>query len=166
MKVYSIVNLFIIYFYLRVTLSDPTDAQVYREREDIMKGDFKDYDPDLYPYECQYCFTHVSKKSKHCRQCDRCVSDFDHHCGYLNNCIGGSNYNEFFCLVIFVTLSGWMHISISCIIVKNINSIWYDLPKILSVILNALTTLGITSLLIYHIKLIWKGVNTFDEIMA
>ena len=41
----------------------------------------------------------MKKQSKHCRSCDRCVDGFDHHCKWLNNCVGKKNYWSFFSLV-------------------------------------------------------------------
>jgi palmitoyltransferase len=121
LKGYCLINVIVVIFYLGATFSDPTDEQVQRERNDIMNSVFKNYDPDLYPYECNFCSTHVSKTSKHCRSCNRCVEDFDHHCEYLNNCIGAKNYNDFFCLVVSLNISCWIHVVVSSLSVYQGN---------------------------------------------
>lgn len=83
---------------LYLTLSDPTDPTVYKERA-ARVGNIKF---DLSPFNtiCRICDTHVQSSSKHCNTCKRCVDGFDHHCKWLNNCIGQANYRMFVLLLV------------------------------------------------------------------
>jgi palmitoyltransferase len=93
-----------------LTLSDPTDPIVYKEREARItrqKFDFTSYNK-----LCKKCETHVQSSSKHCNSCDRCVNDFDHHCKWLNNCIGKANYRPFAVLLVsFILLTAVQFLS-------------------------------------------------------
>lgn len=96
--IHSILLVVVLAFGLFLSLSDPTDPAVYREREARSRQQKQDYTD--FNKICVKCETHVQFSSKHCSVCHRCVNDFDHHCKWLNNCIGGANYRQFGCLLI------------------------------------------------------------------
>jgi len=87
---YTILLILTLAFTLIVTLSDPTDPEIYEQKNKVKE------------YYCSLCKSYVLSRSKHCGTCNRCVNVFDHHCNWLNNCIGKRNYKQFITLLFFV----------------------------------------------------------------
>jgi hypothetical protein len=75
-----------IYYYLAVVGSDPTDHLV---KETKKAGKDAHADATAVTCYCEVCKSGISDRAKHCGRCNRCVDKFDHHCPYVNNCIGG-----------------------------------------------------------------------------
>jgi len=105
-KAYSIV-IWVVYglllggvfiYWLKSTLSDPTDRNVIYERQ-CRKEKIEVEENDELEYFCDVCEAFVHDRTKHCGDCNRCVDLFDHHCKWLNNCIGGKNYSYFLILI-------------------------------------------------------------------
>ncbi|CAD8057155.1 unnamed protein product [Paramecium primaurelia] len=119
---------------------------------------------ELYDYFCQFCDSYVSGTTKHCKVCERCVSDFDHHCKWLNNCIGKKNYQEFFKLLVFVSLFG------ITFIIFAIFSFFFESPQMMiwiwiNVGLVSILFLLNFNLMIFHFWLKFKGITTYAWIM-
>ena len=75
------------YLDIRCMTLDPTEPLLYGNNDDLQI---------LYEYECEFCNSYVSEKTKHWKVWNKCIKDFDHHWIWLNNCIGYNNYKLFF----------------------------------------------------------------------
>ena len=110
--IYLCIVFFLTVFVYRVTVADPTDKTVYKERFAFEIDDQEQikvfYDPKKYSLYCDVCETHVTENAKHCRVCNRCTSEFDHHCIWVSNDIGDENYIDFlrmlYSLIAFLVL--------------------------------------------------------------
>lgn len=128
------------------------------------------------------CNTHVSIRAKHCGDCNRCVEKFDHHCRWLNNCVGELNYSTFFKLIIFVWCQSFMHNVTNMVILVFFYSeheevcdthlsffgrtlfTEFSILLYIAIIFNIITLLFLTHLILYHIRLIYRGMTTFEYI--
>ena len=128
---------------------------------------------------------YVRPRSKHCRVCNRCTEDFDHHCMWLNNCVGRANYPYFFALLCSTLLLTTMHFGVSLylfiqsfahrpliqplqqsryhghISMNGLRVVW-SLTVGTAAILEGL----LLDLLSFHLVLQWKGMSTYDYILA
>eukprot|EP01028_Stygiella_incarcerata_P009569 TRINITY_DN45845_c0_g1_i1.p1 TRINITY_DN45845_c0_g1~~TRINITY_DN45845_c0_g1_i1.p1 ORF type:complete len:443 (+),score=94.36 TRINITY_DN45845_c0_g1_i1:140-1330(+) len=133
---------------------------------------------------CVLCKTYVDKEAKHCRVCRKCVSGFDHHCRWLNNCVAkGTNYNVFFVFLVVTLLYVLIHWSLSLYLFvefftnggeqrDRIDAV-YDgwEPIIFEVVWGVSVLLGVAcmymlvDLIIFHIKLLRRGITTYQFIL-
>lgn len=133
----------------------------------------------------QLAQVYVRPRSKHCRVCNRCTEDFDHHCMWLNNCVGRANYPYFFTLLCSTLLLVSTHLGVSLylfaqsfahraliqplqlsryqghISMNGLRVVW-ALTVGTSIILEGL----LVDLLSFHLVLRYKGLSTYDYILA
>ncbi|CAD8067198.1 unnamed protein product [Paramecium sonneborni] len=152
--------LMIFIYGFKTSYIDPTDDIIIQYRKGLNNGQ----DQELYDYFCQHCDCYVSVTTKHCKVCERCVQDFDHHCKWLNNCVGKKNYEEFFRLLVFVSLFG------VTFIIFAVFSYFFETPQIMiwiwiNVTLVSLFFLLNFNLMIFHFWLKFKGITTYKWIM-
>ncbi|CAD8152491.1 unnamed protein product [Paramecium pentaurelia] len=152
--------LMIFFYAFKTSYIDPTDDLIIQQRNGLNVVQ----DQELYDYFCQYCDSYVSGTTKHCKVCERCVSDFDHHCKWLNNCIGKKNYQEFFKLLVFVSLFGINFI------VFAIFSYFFQSPRMMIWIWINVGLVGLLfilnfNLMIFHFWLKFQGITTYSWII-
>lgn len=133
---------------------------------------------------CVLCQANVHFGSKHCRRCDRCVNDFDHHCRWLNNCIGGGNYHGFFALLcstwllsLLVVASGGYQLYCSFTsplrdgevqrahLAGKVPLQGYRVIYFVTSLLAAVILVGISDLLLFHIRLYFFQLTTHQYIL-
>jgi palmitoyltransferase len=127
---------------------------------------------------------YVHRHSKHCRECNKCIDGFDHHCKWVNNCIGSHNYRPFIslltsmCGILSLQLGVGLYLFTRCFIDPAAAQLalasyptYVDLKGYaaavalyLVLVLAALYPLG--ELWLLHMVLLWKGMTTYDYIMA
>mmetsp|Transcript_18789 Transcript_18789/g.52353 ORF Transcript_18789/g.52353 Transcript_18789/m.52353 type:complete len:388 (+) Transcript_18789:538-1701(+) len=136
-------------------------------------------------YYCVLCQVHVKKQSKHCRSCDRCVDGFDHHCKWLNNCVGAKNYWSFFllvsvtCVMICIQFASGVYLFVISFTQKDVvrahlYSVYGDglsltsfrVLQVFYCVLDIAPAILLGELLFFHILLQYKGMSTYDYIMA
>lgn len=171
-----------VFFWLRATLTDPTDSVILAERKALALS--QHFDSRLYKEICTICTAHVNEDSKHCGKCNRCVEGFDHHCKWLNNCIGLRNY-RFFALLITVFAFQLLQQTISSLILlcslitgstSSSLSHFYSLEGSEAVLFEAILglftcltlicLLFLTQLILLHVWLRCKGLTTYEYIMS
>ncbi|CAD8142449.1 unnamed protein product [Paramecium pentaurelia] len=153
-------SMMIFYYAFKASYIDPTDDLIIQSK----RGQSFENIQELYDFYCSFCDSYVSSTTKHCRVCERCVSDFDHHCKWLNNCIGKKNYQEFFKLLIFVSLFG------VTFIIFGLFSIAFQSPKLMIWILVNVGLVAILfllnfNLMFFHFWLKYQGVTTYAFII-
>ena len=157
----------------------------------VAGDDGKDDDDDATKAKmlyCRFCEATVYAGAKHCRDCDKCVDGFDHHCKWLNNCVGVKNYRSFFVLVsaTFTQVSGqvvsgayvlgWCASDVDrakAYIATNASYVGRGVTYA-SLIggICAYMALGcgllyiVGELLTFHLALCYKGISTYDYIIA
>ncbi|CAD8153264.1 unnamed protein product [Paramecium octaurelia] len=152
--------LMIFFYAFKTSYIDPTDDLIIQQRSGLNIP----LDQELYDYFCQFCDSYVSGTTKHCKVCERCVSDFDHHCKWLNNCIGKKNYQEFFKLLVLVSLFG------ITFTIFAIFSYFFQSPRMMIWIWINVGLVGLLfilnfNLMIFHFWLKFKGITTYSWIM-
>ncbi|CAE7422408.1 PAT22 [Symbiodinium natans] len=134
------------------------------------KGSFDDLGKTQLPL-CHDCHVRQEWRTEHCNACNRCVSGFDHHCIWLNNCIGDQNYRSFWTAMISATL----FLGIMCVsgIVLTGVVIMYGEPKelllpaiIFLTLSNIALIVPISTLLIFHLALVYNRMTTLEYIVA
>ncbi|CDW86338.1 probable palmitoyltransferase zdhhc1-like [Stylonychia lemnae] len=186
--VYLILGVTVFYMTYITTKIDPTDRTVYLERASRQPNPDSEalkFNPQQYSYHCSICKTHVLEFSKHCQACNRCVENFDHHCKWLNNCIGEINYNQFFNMLVAVSISLTFQsgINIGIIIdyrdrlkklhqyddmnyiIENLLNSQFHIATIVNLIVNTLVLMMVSKLLIYHIWLKYNGLTTYQHLV-
>ena len=125
---------------------------------------------------CETCIVYRPPKASHCRYCDSCVMKFDHHCFWIGNCVGKSNYHDFFLFLFSVIISDFVKFVISIItgiyliLNKNIKNLVINnfyLHFIFCVIIfiySIIFFVFLFKLYKYHVKLIFKGITTYEDI--
>jgi hypothetical protein len=126
----------------------------------------------------------VHRHSKHCRECNKCIDGFDHHCKWVNNCIGRHNYRPFIslltsmCGILSLQLGVGLYLFIRCFADPaaarlalasyptsvDLKGYTAAVALYLVLVLAALYPLG--ELWLLHMVLMWKGMTTYDYIMA
>jgi hypothetical protein len=133
---------------------------------------------------CVLCKTFVDKESKHCRTCRKCVSGFDHHCRWLNNCVAkGTNYGVFFAFLIVTLLYVLIHWALSLYLFvefftdeeqqrDRINAVYDGWEPVIfeavwgiSILIGIACTYMLVDLIIFHIKLLHRGITTYQFIL-
>ena len=127
----------------------------------------------------------VQPRSKHCRKCDKCVQEFDHHCIWLNNCIGKANYGSFMCLLAGTLALLLFQAAVNAVLLassfknpaaaKNrqhhqfaggISLTGYRIAWIAFLAAPLMLALLVGELLVFHLVLQWRGMSTYDYILA
>ena len=158
---------FLIFFWFRASILDPTDPVVVANRLAITKG--YPFDSSRYDSMCTICNTSVGENSKHCGSCNRCVEKFDHHCIWLNNCIGSKNYRAFVFLITTVFIHENTILAAGIYIVYNVYDDHEDdkqnfAIQLFLVIQAFLINVFIFNLIILHIWLYKQGITTYELI--
>jgi palmitoyltransferase ZDHHC1/11 len=137
---------------------------------------------------CYLCESNVHCSAKHCRYCDKCVTRFDHHCKWLNTCVGQKNYRYFLSVVgsvsILTTLSMALSLAFliesfayasqfSSRIASNARTYSYliGLDATRGLLIASLVILVPLVLMVYqlagfHAMIVWKGLTTYEFIVA
>lgn len=171
------------------TFTNPVDDNVAYKELMTARGETYDDKRDSKvvgeQFYCVLCQASVGRRSKHCRACDKCVCGFDHHCKWLNNCVGARNYKSFFVLITFtLTMIGIqfavvLGLFICCFTDSDFMEDAVDehfggslsreafagiSAGYLVVLLVIIALIG--ELFCFHIILNWKGMTTYDYILA
>lgn len=173
---YSLTIFITAVLFLWTSFADPTEYGTNEESEG-KEGEEQ--------YYCVICQVHVHKHSKHCRSCDRCVEGFDHHCKWLNNCVGSKNYKGFFSLVCvtcamilqqFACSVYLLAISVLCrdevaaklesVFGRGIGLAGFRGAQGVFCALTLPPALLLGELLFFHLLLMYKGMSTYEYIMA
>ena len=125
---------------------------------------------------CETCIVYRPPKASHCRYCDSCVMKFDHHCFWIGNCVGKNNYHDFFIFLFSVIIFDFVKFVVSVITGiylicnKDKTNLVFDnfyLHFVFCVIIFAYSIIFfvfIFKLYHYHVKLIFKGITTYEDI--
>ena len=151
----------IAYDYLFLTIKDPVDRLV------SLQALVDEQKPNQLK-KCITCNKQVFQKSYHCMRCNRCTQNFDHHCKYLNNCIGSRNYENFFRVLVTMTvyllllMGQGIWVFVASFYNTQLNQYMINRwPVIAIVLLTIPLIIGIDSLLVFHIYLrVWRGMTT------
>eukprot|EP00929_Paragymnodinium_shiwhaense_P038024 TRINITY_DN20166_c1_g1_i1.p1 TRINITY_DN20166_c1_g1~~TRINITY_DN20166_c1_g1_i1.p1 ORF type:complete len:566 (-),score=94.23 TRINITY_DN20166_c1_g1_i1:157-1854(-) len=132
---------------------------------------------------CHTCKIIRPPRASHCPDCDNCVLRFDHHCPFVNNCVGQRNYIFFMGFTTSVCcLASWVVPSLMWyLMVHGTASAGPDAPEenesfedvdsdtllrglmITLAVFGAFSLLGVTSLWVYHMWLIYSGITTKEH---
>ena len=166
-------------------LADPTDGGVLAERRRRAgaagAGATGAWQPAADAPYCETCCAHVGQRTKHCRICRKCVADFDHHCKWLNTCVGGVNYRPFFALLIAACslTAGQAAVGVAMLLEQS-RGVQPSEPRyaafcggsglaavvVLATVLASTAALAVGQLLGFHTMLRWRGLSTWDWILA
>ena len=125
---------------------------------------------------CETCVVYRPPKASHCRYCDSCVTKFDHHCFWIGNCVGKNNYHDFFIFLSSVIMFDFCKFVISIITgiylllnrdKKNLvidNFYLHFIFCIIIFIYSIVFFIFLFMLYKYHIKLIFRGITTYEDI--
>ena len=125
---------------------------------------------------CETCLVYRPPKASHCRYCDSCVMKFDHHCFWIGNCVGKNNYHDFFLFLFSVIIFDFFKFLISLItgiylaVNKDkkkllINNFYLHLIFCIVIFIYSIIFFFFLLMLFkYHIKLIFRGITTYEEI--
>ncbi|KAI3381775.1 hypothetical protein SNEBB_009945 [Seison nebaliae] len=144
---------------------------------------------NTHKYFCDYCQKGAMEKTKHCRVCNKCVPHFDHHCIWLNNCIGDTNYKWFIWTCLSSTINSIVTFGavVSFITGTDILSqVQRGIPRqtsrkfiatkihfdysvifvtlIFLIIISFVVSFLLISLLIFHVTLYSRNMNTYEWI--
>ena len=131
---------------------------------------------------CTYCNRKTHHASKHCKTCNKCIGGFDHHCKWLNVCIGQRNYKAF---LVYVTSAAFGTGTLAGVSVAFLVTCWDDMGSIstyggagstsaqstghfhrvcgIALAVLSFSAWGpIMQLLLFHVRLIWLGVTTYE----
>ena len=144
----------IAYLDIRCMTIDPTDPLLYGNNDELQI---------MYEYECEFCNSYVSEKTKHWKVCNKCIKDFDHHWIWLNNWVGYNNYRLFFILICMYTVYNNVFIAIGAFVISEIafNEIYLSSLAIevflsFELLIKLVIDIAILALLIFHIFLYFK----------
>ncbi|GBG27081.1 Palmitoyltransferase [Hondaea fermentalgiana] len=161
--VHGILAVMVIVFTLRCSLIDPEDQEEYPGNVPRQELSF-----------CHICRHTVRKSSKHCRTCNKCVAGFDHHCVWIQQCIGSKNYTSFFWLLMTATvllglealtgLSALVLYTRSVLVATNERS--HTIFVAVYFCVSLMATCAVLNLLIFHVRLSFRGETTYDYLVA
>ena len=125
---------------------------------------------------CETCILYRPPKTSHCKYCDSCVEKFDHHCFWIGNCVGKNNYHNFFNFLISLLVFDFLKFVISIMtgiyLICNRNKKNTLINNFIIHIIFTVIILGysivfgvfIIVLYKYHVKLVFKGITTYEDI--
>ncbi|CAD8057280.1 unnamed protein product [Paramecium sonneborni] len=164
------------YFFIKTTISDPTDCYVIQQQKN--RGKAFDYEEHQLTQFCDLCIAYVKETTKHCKQCNRCCEDFDHHCRWINNCIGGKNYKQFIGMIVFTFLIILYSIIVNIRVINQYNKQELQTLTIYSkyqnsmliialifLVLEIITSIFLVKLIVFHAYLYRKGISTYEFII-
>lgn len=163
---FLIISTLIIYYTILLTKSNPTDPEVIAYKKNLQRNNSNLKSEKIWCHDCDAPVT--STNTKHCKRCNRCVLDIDHHCKFVNNCVAKSNYRHFFKLIVVAKIFLMFLLSTSLIYVskKSVGFEYSDIFVYLLGISSFLSQLSILRLIIFHIKIQYKGITTFEYLEA
>ena len=125
---------------------------------------------------CTTCNIYRSPWTHHCDTCGFCIEKFDHHCAFIGTCIGKKNYVDFVLYVLFMTLETF-YTAVTSLIFLCIGLSDSDLYKehkaweiiklaalLIILVISLIVGLFVIYLLIYHLRLIFKNLTTYEQI--
>ncbi|KAF5376746.1 hypothetical protein D9615_007891 [Tricholomella constricta] len=108
-------------------------------------------------------------RTHHCRSCGTCILKYDHHCPWIGQCVGARN-QKFFLNFTQATSVYALYVVATLIVytVRAANSPDGDIDpqRIVIIALAAIFALFTTLLQISHIRMIWMGQTTLENVQA
>ncbi|XP_049849501.1 palmitoyltransferase ZDHHC18-like isoform X1 [Schistocerca gregaria] len=124
-------------------------------------------------YQCKYCDTcnlYRPVRAVHCGACNSCIEKFDHHCPWIGNCIGARNY-KYFIMFLFAALLNTVYVQLTSLteLLYRVHLSEFRLAvrnpsSLIIVIYCTVCELVILTLLGYHLRLIYLGVTTNEQL--
>lgn len=159
------------------TKMDPSDPGVIAKRNGVAIAAVEGVAQNF----CVFCEAHVNQRSKHCRRCNKCVDVFDHHCPWLNTCVGARNYSLFLRLLVSVFVLNALQIATTIQAglgqldsgprerLRDIYGplgVGYLVLLTVSGLATLVSLLLVAQLLFFHFGLIYRGLTTYEFIVA
>lgn len=125
-----------------------------------------------------YCFTCLAPRplrSKHSRNLDACVRRFDHECPWVNNSVGLHTHQPLLSLVFFTAILQiiFMYAVVRMLVVRAHQSRLTFLTTISQhpfvvflILLNLIVVLFCITLLVSHLRLVARGLTTYEALVA
>lgn len=144
--------------------------------------------PSIEPQYCQFCNLIRPARARHCKHCNVCIVNFDHCCLFSGSNIGKYNYKYYLLYLLSLTiLSAYIAIQCSIIVFEQYSklyniyhdkhdTLYHTVTEIIELtlydqsiafalmILSLFIFIVIFTLLLYHIKQIWQGTTTNEDI--
>ncbi|XP_049849502.1 palmitoyltransferase app-like isoform X2 [Schistocerca gregaria] len=109
-------------------------------------------------------------RAVHCGACNSCIEKFDHHCPWIGNCIGARNY-KYFIMFLFAALLNTVYVQLTSLteLLYRVHLSEFRLAvrnpsSLIIVIYCTVCELVILTLLGYHLRLIYLGVTTNEQL--
>lgn len=166
--------------HLRATFRDPGDVTRGTKEQFIhyIEQAIENDDSSIRLLPSAFCFTCLAEKpprSKHSRDRDVCVRLFDHECPWVNNAVGLNTHKPLLTLVTSIATVQMLFIYGVVRSFTNDSStadipfamvLWQKPFLSILVVINATIALFCITLLVTHIRMILRGMTTYETITA